>query len=146
MILYRVVCPTGHEFDGWFRDSSSFDAQVEAGDVACPVCGATEVTKALMAPNLAKSGALTPRARTDAQNDLSKAQQRMAKAVRKIRDHVETHFDYVGPRFAEEARRIHHGESKERGIYGEATGTEVKELTEEGVQVAPLPDPPEKAN
>lgn len=146
MIVYRVVCPKGHEFDGWFRDSSSFDAQVEAGDVACPYCGATRVTKALMTPNLAKSGALSPRAKTAAKSELSKARNQMAKAVRKIRDHVETHFDYVGPQFADEARRIHYGESQERGIYGEATGKEVKELNEEGVKVAPLPELPEKAN
>lgn len=146
MIVYRVVCPEGHEFDGWFRDSSSFDAQVEAGDVACPWCGATQVSKALMAPNLAKSRTLSPRAGTAAKSDLSRAQKQVAKAVRKIRDHVESHFDYVGAQFAEEARRIHHGQSEERGIYGEATGKEVKELHEEGVDVAPLPELPEKAN
>lgn len=146
MIVYRVVCPEGHEFDGWFRDSSSFDAQVEAGDVVCPFCGANRVTKALMAPHLAKSGTPSARAAAAVPGELAEAQRLAAKAVRKLRDHVETHFDYVGRRFAEEARRIHHGDANERGIYGEATGAEVKELHEEGVKVAPLPELPEKAN
>jgi hypothetical protein len=146
MIVYSVVCPEGHEFDGWFRDSSSFDAQVEAGDVACPYCGSAKVAKALSAPNLAMSGALSQGRQKAAAGELAKARNQMAKAVRKVREHVETHFDYVGPRFAEEARRIHYGETRERGIYGEATGAEVKELHDEGVRVAPLPELPEKAN
>ncbi len=146
MIVYRVVCPTGHEFDGWFRDSSSFGAQVEAGDVVCPWCGANRVTKALMAPHLARNGAVPSDTSPVAPGELAEAQNRVAKAVRKLRAHVETHFDYVGPRFAEEARRIHYGDAEERGIYGEATGAEVKDLHEEGVTVAPLPELPEKAN
>jgi hypothetical protein len=67
------------------------------------------------------------------------ARRAIAEAARRARDYVERNFDYVGPRFPEEARKIHYGETKPRGIYGEATGKEVKELREEGVAVAPLP-------
>lgn len=142
MIVYRVVCRKGHEFDGWFRDSASFDAQAEAGAVACPVCGSVKVSKAMMAPNVATSGALSP-ARP---GDLAQARRSVTNMLRKVRDHVEKNFDYVGDRFAEEARRIHYGEADERGIYGEATSGEVSDLMEEGVSVAPLPELPDKAN
>ena len=68
----------------------------------------------------------------------------LVKAAERARDYVEKNFDYVGDRFSEEARRIHYGETKERGIYGEATGKEVKELAAEGVRVGPLPGPQKK--
>jgi hypothetical protein len=63
----------------------------------------------------------------------------MMEAMGRVRRHVEESFDYVGDRFASEARKIHEGESAARGIYGEASAREVKALVEDGVPVAPLP-------
>ncbi len=154
MIVYRLICAEGHEFDGWFRDSAAYDAQAKAGAVECPECGTRSVQKALMAPNL---GAGTRKRDPEpvkqpaalAKSDDMAPQEivsRMQALGRKLRAHVETNFDYVGDKFAEEARKIHNGEADERGIYGEAKGSEVKELVEEGIAVAPLPDAPDKAN
>ena len=65
--------------------------------------------------------------------------------LQEMRQHVEANCDYVGPRFAEEARRIHRGEADARGIYGEATDTESQELADEGIEVARIPVPPSDA-
>ena len=133
MIKYQLICDSEHEFEGWFRDSAEFDAQSEGGLLECPLCGASEVRKAVMAPAIAKSGAISPSSRKSA------FLREMAEAAGRARAYVEKNFDYVGDKFPEEARKIHYGETDARGIYGEATGREVKELVDEGVSVAPLP-------
>lgn len=140
MIVYRLVCKKDHEFDAWFRDSAAYDAQSASGKVVCPVCGSRKVSKAIMAPNIATSEKMP--SKPSKMPDPAK----LAEVMKTVRDHVERNFDYVGDRFADEARKIHYGEADERGIYGEATGEEVKDLIDEGVEVAPLPAPPEKAN
>lgn len=134
MIKYQLCCPGDHEFEGWFRDSADFDRQVEDGLLECPGCGSAEIRKAIMAPAIARSA--SRRRDGPAKADFFKE---MAQAAERARDYVEKNFDYVGERFPEEARRIHYGETSSRGIYGEASGKEVKELAEEGVSVAPLP-------
>ncbi|WDI30499.1 DUF1178 family protein [Hyphococcus flavus] len=139
MIKYRLVCDLDHEFEGWFRDSADFDVQSDEGLVECPACGSAEVRKAVMAPAIAK-GSASRRER------LAAVHQDMAKAVERARKYVEKNFDYVGDKFPEEARKIHYGETKERGIYGEASGKEVKELMDEGVKVAPVPASPKKTD
>lgn len=140
MIKYSLICDAEHEFEGWFRDSADFDDQSDEGLIECPSCGSDEVRKAVMAPSIARrrSGSRAER--------LAAIQKDMAKAVTRARDYVEKNFDYVGDQFPEEARKIHYGESEERGIYGEASGKEVKELVDEGVQVAPLPGPEKKTD
>lgn len=134
MIRYRLICKKQHEFDGWFRSSSDFDEQAETGDVTCPVCGSSKVQKALMAPAIPKKG--KSRKPVPAPDE---AAERVSMMVTKLRNHVEKNFDYVGDRFAEEARRIHYKETPRRDIYGETTLEEARELVEEGVEVAPLP-------
>lgn len=142
MIRYALICDRDHEFDGWFASSDGFDAQVAAGEVLCPHCGSPDVTKALMAPNIAKGRASA--ADTPPQAALAEKMSTMMLALKK---HVEENCDYVGDAFAEEARRIHYGEAEHRDIYGEATLDEARELIEEGVEVAPLPVvPPRSAN
>lgn len=137
MIKYRLLCAEDHEFEGWFRDSADYEAQVGKRFVECPVCGSAQVRKAIMAPAVARrSNAREAR--------LAEIKRDMAKAVSRARDYVEKNFDYVGDKFPEEARKIHYGETAERGIYGEATGEEVRDLVEEGVSVAPLPGPDAK--
>ncbi|MCE3288638.1 MAG: hypothetical protein K0R83_650 [Caulobacter sp.] len=138
MIKYALVCAAGHEFEGWFGASADYDDQAARGLLECPVCGASEVRKQIMAPAVAgtkaqKGGELNPQMR-----------EMMMQAQAAVRSHVEENFDYVGDTFAREARAIHEGKSEERGIYGEATPTEVKALVEDGVRVAPLPPAPPK--
>lgn len=139
MIKYSLLCGADHEFEGWFRDSADYDSQAEQGLLDCPCCGSDDVRKAVMAPAVARTDG-SRKARLAAIN------QDMARAVARARDYVEKNFDYVGDKFPEEARKIHYGETKERGIYGEASGKDVKELLDEGVEVAPLPSAPRKAD
>jgi hypothetical protein len=133
MIVYDLKCREGHQFEAWFRDSGAYDAQVEADDVLCPVCGSAEVQKALMAPNLSRGEVRTP----VVQEDQRAVQARQA--LLELRRQIETNCDYVGERFPEEARRIHYGETDPRGIYGESTSEEADALKEEGVTVQRIP-------
>ncbi|MDB6182375.1 DUF1178 family protein [Paracoccus fistulariae] len=140
MIRYSLRCDKGHDFDGWFRSSDAFEGLRKAGQVACAQCGSTEVQKSLMSPSVpAKSAA------KDA--PLSQPQNPMEAALDKLRKHVEANSDYVGLKFADEARAMHEGRSPNRAIHGEARPEEARKLIEDGVPVAPLPFAPrQKAN
>ena len=129
MILFSLRCASGHEFEAWFRDGDGFEAQLRAGEITCPHCGDAQVEKAVMAPRIGRSREKTP-APSPAQ---------MRAALVELRRQVEANCDYVGERFAEEARRIHHGEADPHGIYGEATSEESKELAEEGISFGRIP-------
>ena len=129
MILFSLRCASGHEFEAWFRDGDGFEAQLKAGEITCPHCGDAQVEKAVMAPRIGRSRGKTP-APSPAQ---------MRAALVELRRQVEANCDYVGERFAEEARRIHHGEADPHGIYGEATSEESKELAEEGISFGRIP-------
>lgn len=133
MIKYNLLCAAEHEFEGWFRDSADYDAQAGAGMIECPTCGSADVRKAIMAPAIAK------RIGGNRDERLAAIKADIAAAALRARDYVEKNFDNVGDRFPEEARKIHYGEAESRGIYGQATGREVKELIDEGVEIAPLP-------
>jgi hypothetical protein len=128
MILFRLKCASDHEFEGWFRDNDAFDRQQASGDLACPVCGDNSVEKALMAPRLGRSKKSAPPSPAE-----------MRRALQELRKQVETHCDYVGPAFADEARKIHRGETAPRSIYGEATTVESRALADEGIEVASIP-------
>jgi len=128
MIRFALRCASGHEFEAWFRNGEGYEAQQTAGEIACPECGDTHVEKALMAPSIGRSREAAP---------ISPAQLRSA--LVELRRQVESHCDYVGQQFAEEARRIHYGESDPRGIYGEATADESRELAEEGIKFGRIP-------
>lgn len=154
MIVYDLKCRKDHVFEAWFPDSASFAAQAEAGKVICPVCGSKKVTKALMAPAVLKGGreAAAVSRRDDrpasspqpeeipaaALADSEKAGE-LRRLLRDLRDHVEKNCDYVGGQFAEEARKIHYGETDPRGIYGETSEEEARELHDEGIEVARVP-------
>lgn len=138
MILYQLHCSGDHEFEAWFRDGATYDVQAAAGDIACPFCGDTHVSKAPMAPAIATGG--RDREPQIAPEDRARmVAEQILKAVDKLRKHVEDNCDYVGDRFAEEARRIHYGESEDRGIFGEASEDDVSDLREEGVEFYRLP-------
>lgn len=146
MIRYDLECAQGHAFDGWFSDSASFDKQAAAGIVECPMCGTSDVHKALMAPGIPAKSNTKSDHQPVMQNAPNTTAAELTEMVRKLRKHVEENSEYVGPRFAEEARKIHHEESEARGIYGEASLEEARELTEEGIEVQPLPLLPEEHN
>lgn len=172
MILYDLRCRKNHVFEAWFRDSAAYDDQAEAGEIACPTCGSKKVEKAPMAPRLAKGGLAKDGAengeaqRAEAQTtetettetettgtqtgetetakaETAKAAEAM-RALRGLRRKVEDNFDYVGPQFAEEARKIHYGEADAHNIYGETSDQEAKELRDEGVAFTRVPWPPRR--
>lgn len=138
MILYELKCSSGHEFEAWFRDSATYDVQAAEGDVACPYCGDTHVSKAPMAPNIATHSSDAP-AEGKAEDRARHVAEQILQAVDRLRRHVEDECDYVGNQFAEEARRIHYGESDERGIYGEGTEDDARDMEEEGIEFYRLP-------
>jgi len=155
MIHYALQCSQAHEFDGWFASSAAFDAQCARGLVECPACGDLEVTRALMAPALPRKGnavvsASAPEQPQATAPEHSPSQGAMAvtgerlpdhlrSALQRLRAEVERNCDYVGPEFAEEARRIHTGEAAPRGIYGETTAEQAEALAEDGIAIARIP-------
>ncbi|HEY9058822.1 MAG TPA: DUF1178 family protein [Aurantimonas sp.] len=156
MISFALRChPAAHAFDGWFRSGEDFERQADAGLLACPICGSSDVSKALMRPAIATSAKTkAPDAATGGAVEPSRpavefANAEAAKAIAQLQAmtrELRAKADYVGPRFAEEARRIHYGESEHRQIYGEASTREVKGLREEGIAAFPLPGLPEDKN
>ncbi len=136
MIAYNLNCAGGHEFEGWFKDSAAYESQANAGALICPICGDHRIGKAMMAPAIG-SGA---RAKGAAEA------KELRQYVTGLRKFIETNADYVGPKFPEEARKIHYGEAKDRHIYGESTLKQAKELIEEGIEIAPMPPDPDDLN
>jgi len=142
MIVFDLACGQGHVFEAWFGSSADYESQRESGLVSCPICGAREVSKAVMAPNVGAKGNRAPaavpmRAGPPAPTDLKAALAALAKAQAKALEGSE----HVGARFAAEARAIHDGDAPERAIHGQATVEEAKALVEDGVPVVPLPLP-----
>ncbi len=129
MIRYDLRCENGDEFDAWFSSMADYDKQAASGLIECPHCASTKIEKAPMAPAVR-----TARSR-EARKERAVA---MAMAA-KVREHIKDNFDYVGPRFADEARKMHDGETEERAIWGEATPEEAQALAEDGIPAAPLP-------
>jgi len=135
MIRYDLICRHDHNFEAWFSGSADYDSQREKRLVQCPQCGSAKVEKAIMAPNVSTS--------RKKEAPASKRKQALAMvnaAAQKIRKEIEEKCDYVGDKFADEARAIHYGEKDERPIYGEASAQDAAELHEEGVAIAPLPE------
>ena len=141
MIRFGLACEHGHEFDGWFRSSDDFDKQKKRGLIDCPECGSHKVDKALMAPAVS-----TGRKREKMALALNAEQRRVMKEMKALSEKLRENADYVGDKFAEEARKIHFGEADPRGIYGEATGEEARALAEDGVEFMPIPVLPEDRN
>jgi hypothetical protein len=145
VISYNLACAKGHEFEGWFKDSAAYALQEADGSLACPLCGSAHVKKAIMAPSVmtsvtkAKGKAVAAAApAVDAQT--------AKRFIAGFRKFIEENADYVGPKFPEEARKIHYGETEERPIYGESTVSEARELIEEGIEIAPVPQDPGDLN
>lgn len=159
MIHYQLRCTsTGeeHAFDSWYKDSAAFETLQKAGLVECPVCGGTKVDRALMAPAIPKKGrparnAVVPApppapaeapaapAPAAAPATTGPMPDQLRAMLQKLRAEVEKNCDYVGKDFAEEARKIHRGESDARGIFGEASDAEAEALKDEGIEVNRIP-------
>jgi hypothetical protein len=159
MIHYQLRCSQDHGFDGWFKNSATFEQQAKLGLIECPECGGTEVERALMAPALARGlslpapveapqpppAAAPPAAEVPAgvpaevKMASGRIPARVVAVLQRIRAEVEKNCDYVGPDFADEARKMHHGETEPRSIYGEATEEEAEGLAEEGIDVGRIP-------
>ena len=141
MIQYSLHCSKGHQYDAWFRNSAAFDDQQARGIVNCAVCGDGVVEKAMMAPAVARTDADSV-AVSAGHPDAAK----LREMLRVYRQKVTSGADYVGDKFAEEARKIHFAEVESRGIYGEATQDEIAGLADDGIEFLPLPDLPEEHN
>ena len=145
MILYQLRCGKDHEFEAWFKDGQTCERQLARKTVECPACGNRKVSKALMAPRIGasekkqKATNLPAKPAPDSQNPMSVMATAMRQHLQEVRTKVEENCDYVGDKFADEARKIHYGETESRGIYGEATDQQHQELVEEGVEVARIP-------
>lgn len=163
MIRYALVCENAHEFESWFATSASFEEQSRRGLVACPLCDSSKVERAIMAPNVARTdrgprqieAASEPQAQTQTPAAAPAAAPLALMGEKEIafrqmlvalHQHVTENAEHVGPRFAEEALKIHHGESDNRAIYGEATAEDARTLHEEGVEFMPMPRLPGARN
>ena len=144
MIRYALACEKNHQFESWFQSAEAFDKLHATGMVTCPACGSTEVEKSLMAP-----GVPSKRSRTKATPQAMSAgpDPKLETALKELREHVEKNSDYVGNKFADEARAMHLGDKPERSIYGEVKPEDAKKLHEDGVPAVPLPfTPKQKTN
>jgi hypothetical protein len=170
MIRYALNCDNGHAFESWFANSAAYDKQAKRNLVTCPVCGSAKVEKAIMAPRLGPTlnsetaeprppsppnpapppplqpGPMPPIPPKTPVAMMSSAERELRHKLKELRDHITKNASYVGPRFPEEARKIHYGETEHRSIYGEASPEEAKELHEEGIEFHPLPVLPDDKN
>jgi hypothetical protein len=141
VIHYSLVCDKDHKFDAWFRNAGAYAEQHERGIVTCPICMSSSVEKALMTPSVSRS-----KSEKVALSIGHPEHRQLREAMLALRDKVTSEADYVGEKFAEEARKIHFKEVEARGIYGEASREEVAALVEDGVDFMPLPSLPEEHN
>jgi hypothetical protein len=161
MIVFDLKCRNGHQFEAWFSNAAGFERLKKAGHVACAVCGSSKIEKALNAPNITpskrKAAAATSKPADPAQppsapqqpalsgpgryaNDPAGAKVgELMKQLSELRVQIEKNCDYVGPEFAEEARKMHYGEAEKRNIYGEASDVDAKDLAEEGIEISRIP-------
>ena len=131
MIKYNLKCENNHNFDAWFSDSSNFEEQNKNNLIFSPKCNSTKIEKKIMAPNIGS--------KKQSYTNALKTEKNYEKIIKNVRKHVEKNFEYVGNKFADEARAIHYGEKEEREIYGETSVEEAVDLIEEGVNVSPIP-------
>ena len=139
MKVLNLRCAHDHRFEGWFSSVEDFHSQGERGLVACPLCDDKTIARLPSAPRLnistLRGDAAAPPG--EAEVARARAQGRWLRAVRDMIDRTED----VGDRFPEEARRIHYGESAERGIRGRATPADAEALRDEGIEVVAVPVP-----
>lgn len=148
MKVFDLQCTSQHVFEGWFGSETDFSDQLARQLVQCPMCGDDRIEKRLSAPRLNLSRSADPHggpgeAATPARPDstevaLASPQTEATQAVLRLAKAMLEQTQDVGPRFAEEARKIHYGESQARPIRGQATPEQTRDLLEEGVPVMPF--------
>ena len=148
MKVLDLQCNHRHEFEGWFGSEEEFQSQLSRQLVECPVCASHDITKRLSAPRLNLSGAREPvpevkSATPDANEAVAThvSNTEFQTAWLKMVRHVMANTVDVGTQFAEEARKIHYGETEQKQIRGQVSAEETRELLEEGIPVMPLPIP-----
>ena len=163
MIHFLLSCNNNHQFEGWFRNNADFEDQLSNGHLACPFCNSTKISKSLMAPAVSTSKQKTSRGKIENQESdevsseiTSSDRAELAASIsndkefisklRELKEKLVKSADDVGDNFAEEARKIHYGESDKTGVYGNANLAEVKKLREEGIEFYTLPPLPEDQN
>lgn len=144
MISFDLRCPHDHVFEAWFSNSDAYEEQAKTGELLCPICGSVELEKSLMSPNVSVGGDCAPAApktQLPAASGGSEKGAELMRLARAVRDQVEQNFEHVGAGFAEEAKKIHFGETEHRDIYGEMTPDEAVDLRDDGVEFGVLPWP-----
>lgn len=132
MISFDLECDKGHRFEGIFKDYPSFEDQIQRKIVACPLCNSTDVKRLFSGCSI--------QARPVSKISSDKTSRTFFEMVKELKSYVESNFENVGREFPEIARAIYYGAEEPRGIYGESSMEEIKELAEEGIPVLPLPD------
>ncbi len=130
MIAYDIKCKDGHVFEGWFKNGGSFEEQKKKNMISCPLCGSAKVERVPSTFAIGKKAEEVKKENSVLPN---------MTALLEFKKHIEKHFEDVGPRFAEEALKIHYGEVEERNIRGTTTDEEEKELKGEGVPFMKIP-------
>lgn len=131
MIRYSLVCVGEHPFEAWFSNSAAYDTQHKARQIECPECGSHKVRKQIVAPAV----------RTSEAAERMSPEKAAAMMAGEIRKHIASTHEYVGDRFADEARAMYYGDAETRAVWGEVSPDVAQELAEEGVPALPLPKP-----
>ncbi len=160
MIRYALNCDKGHDFESWFQNSAAYDKQKKRSLVTCPVCGSAKVEKAIMAPRLANADTTdppiadaadaadaSPPAGADAAPTkapvamLAPLERELRQKLKELRDHINKNSNYVGPRFPEEARKIHYGETEHSLDLWRSLARRGQGIARRGHRISPAADP-----
>jgi len=148
VVIYDLICDSGHEFEGWFKNSDEFLSQQESKILICPFCGTESVIKKVTAPKLTKKSNSTNAVENASESvaasggNPSEQYAQLQSMLGQVHDFVDKNFVDVGNNFADEALSIHRGEKEPANIRGTASKTELQELADEGVSAVPLPNKP----
>lgn len=146
MIVFDLKCSAGHVFEAWFGSSADYEAQRARRLVACPVCGDAGIDKAVMAPRIGSGAGRgevgeVSSASAPGDNAAPLDPKALLAALARAQARMLAGSEWVGTRFADEARAMHHGEAEQRQIHGEASPQEARQLADEGIELVPLPLP-----
>ena len=133
MIKYKLKCDSNHDFDSWFSSSQDYEKLKRKKLLNCPECNSSSIQKTIMSPNLSYNKSVQKDKKS------AKFQKELKTKIKSLQKYIEKNCDNVGNKFAQEARKIHYDDKRSRGIYGTASSDQMKELTEEGIEVSSIP-------
>lgn len=150
MVIYDLICDSGHKFEGWFKSSDELSSQISSGLLSCPSCASVQIAKTVTAAKIGrKSNTKQPIASGRVSQDVVHSDPaspekyaQLQDMLKKMHDYVDKNFEDVGNKFAEQAINMHRGDEEQSNIRGTATAEEIKEMANEGVQALPLPPKP----